>query len=216
MASGSTALLSGMVYHACCARPSLPADATTCNLPRRRAPVPWQGVELESLPQLDAPCTCASSAPGLSLDFCCQQVWACACAERARACMQAWAWSRGAEHRNVGRRRFPQHDAIARRLTHPAPPPAAAGGPGRGGDAGAAAAVTGGARRAAERGRNVHQPAWSSSSRTAARHAGGGGAKCSAARGRHGSGRSRRAGPAHPAAAPAHHGRWERQWAGRS
>lgn len=44
--------------------------------PRCRAPVPWQGIELESLPQLDAPCTCASSAPGLSLDFRCQQVWA--------------------------------------------------------------------------------------------------------------------------------------------
>ena len=36
--------------------------------------MPWQGIELESLPQLDAPCTCASSAPGLSLEFRCQQV----------------------------------------------------------------------------------------------------------------------------------------------
>lgn len=58
--------------HAAPARP-LHAHATCCNLPRRRAPVPWQGVELESLPQLDASCTCASSAPGLSLDFRCDQ-----------------------------------------------------------------------------------------------------------------------------------------------
>ncbi len=41
--------------------------------------MPWQGIELESLPQLDAPCTCASSAPGLSLDFRCQQVGQVGC-----------------------------------------------------------------------------------------------------------------------------------------
>ncbi|PRW45610.1 L-ascorbate peroxidase 6 isoform X1 isoform B [Chlorella sorokiniana] len=53
---------------------SLLVERTEGDAMRLRAPVPWQGIELESLPELDAPCTCASSAPGLSLDFRCQQL----------------------------------------------------------------------------------------------------------------------------------------------
>jgi hypothetical protein len=39
----------------------------------RSAPVPWQGVELEGLPALDAACTCGS-ASGLALAFRCRQL----------------------------------------------------------------------------------------------------------------------------------------------
>ena len=47
-----------------------------------RAPVPWQGIEMEELPQLDASCSCRTDS-GLLLDFTCQQLLTGAAGEAA-------------------------------------------------------------------------------------------------------------------------------------
>ncbi|KAL4447722.1 hypothetical protein ABPG75_004941 [Micractinium tetrahymenae] len=56
-----------------CRELSFLVERTEGDAMRLRAPVPWQGIELEDLPSLDATCSCPS-ASGLSLDFRCSQL----------------------------------------------------------------------------------------------------------------------------------------------
>lgn len=57
--------------------------------------MPWQGVELEELPALDAACSCPSAA-GLTLDFRCSQLLSGAAGEAALRRLQPSLTGRGA------------------------------------------------------------------------------------------------------------------------
>jgi hypothetical protein len=57
--------------------------------------VPWQGIEMEGLPQLDATCSCRTDS-GLLLDFTCQQLLTGAAGEAALRRLQPSLAGRGA------------------------------------------------------------------------------------------------------------------------
>lgn len=81
-----------------CRRQLAPRPTAPC-----RAPVPWQGIELEELPGLDATCTLPSSA-GHTLDFTCQQLLSGPAGEALLARLQPSLASRSAAL-NVGEMR---------------------------------------------------------------------------------------------------------------
>ena len=57
--------------------------------------MPWQGIEMEELPQLDASCSCRTDS-GLLLDFTCQQLLTGAAGEAALRRLQPSLAGRGA------------------------------------------------------------------------------------------------------------------------
>ncbi|KAL4424403.1 hypothetical protein ABPG77_005646 [Micractinium sp. CCAP 211/92] len=71
------------------------SERTEGDAMRLRAPVPWQGIELEELPTLDATCSCPT-ALGLSLDFRCSQLLSGSAAEAALRRLQPSLAGRGA------------------------------------------------------------------------------------------------------------------------
>ncbi|KAI3424999.1 hypothetical protein D9Q98_008380 [Chlorella vulgaris] len=103
------------------------------------APVPWQGIELEDLPALDAGCTC-TTASGLTLDFRCGQLLTGPAGESMLRRLQPSLAGQGAVL-NVGDMRLllPPEAAATLLLTTPAAPPpraqSAASGGARGADA---------------------------------------------------------------------------------
>lgn len=91
---------------------SLPLTPPPC-LATRRAPVPWQDIELEELPALDSTCSCPT-ASGLSLDFRCSQLLSGSAAEASLRRLQPSLAGRGALL-NVGEMRLclPPEAAVA-------------------------------------------------------------------------------------------------------
>ena len=87
--------------------------------------MPWTGVELEELPALDATCTLPSTAPGLALDFRCEQLRSGPAGEALLGRLQPSLAGRGAAV-NVGRMRLALPPEAAAVLLPAAPAAAAA------------------------------------------------------------------------------------------